>query len=239
MSSKTKDLGEHDPVIGTAGRLAIFIWSLTLVLFAPADRSFLAGSLALFTNAFLYPRAVKRLLRWRWLVFAGLLILPSMLWVGEADLNVLGLPVSSSGLEAGLQMVLRALTIILAVDGFSATVDIAEVAGLVERIGFPGLGFSIGVAMNILPALRTSSQNTWRSLQMRGGFRRQRWRGLQLLLVTVIANALRRAEEIALAAEVRGFSPERSRSLPISSGSLDLYLVVGLMLLWLLFIVVL
>jgi energy-coupling factor transporter transmembrane protein EcfT len=232
-SPKTTAVSGRTPGIGTTGRLAIFIWSLALVLVSPADRLFPAAGLALLANAFLHPPAVKRLLSWRWLVFAVLLVLPSMLWGNEADLMILGLPVSSAGLAAGLQMVLRALTVILAVDGFSATVNIAEVAGLLERIGFPGLGFSIGVAMNLLPALRKSSQNTWRSLQMRGGLRRQRWRGLQLLLVTVVANALRRAEEIALAAEVRGFSPERSRAMAIRVGSFDPYIAVGLLFLWL------
>jgi energy-coupling factor transporter transmembrane protein EcfT len=87
--------------------------------------------------------------------------------------------------------------------------------------------------MNLLPALRKSSQNTWCSLQLRGGFRRQRWRGLQLLLVTVVVNALRRAEEIALAAEVRAFSPERSRAMAIEIGSLDGYIGAGLLFLWL------
>jgi energy-coupling factor transporter transmembrane protein EcfT len=232
-SPKTRAVGDRAPGIGTAGRLAIFVWSLAVVLFSPADRLFLAGGLALVANAVLHPPAVKRLLRWRWLVFACLLVLPSMLWGDEADLMILGLSISSSGLTAGLHMALRGLTVILAVDGFSATVDIAEVAGLLERIGFPGLGFSIGVAMNLLPALRKSSQNTWRSLQMRGGFRRQRWRGLQLLLVTVVVNALRRAEEIALAAEVRAFSPERSRAMAIEIGSLDGYIGAGLLFLWL------
>lgn len=231
--AQTKTVGGRVAGIGTAGRLAIFAWSLALVLFSPADRLFAAAGLALLANAALHPPAVKRLMRCRWLVFAGLLVLPSMLWVDGADGMVLGVPVSSAGLAAGLQMVLRGLTVIVAVDGFSTTVDIAEVAGLLERIGFPGLGFSIGVAMNLLPALRKSSQNTWRSLQMRGGFRRQRWRGLQLLLVTVVVNALRRAEEIALAAEVRGFSPERSRAMAIRVGSYDLYIAAGLLVLWL------
>ena len=40
-------------------------------------------------------------------------------------------------------------------------------------------------------------------------------RGLRLLAVTITAGALSRAEEIALAAEVRAFSPEHARSLHI------------------------
>jgi energy-coupling factor transporter transmembrane protein EcfT len=232
-SSGTKDAAARKPLIGTAGRLAIFIWSLVLVMFAPPERLFLTASIVLLVNILLYPPAAKRLFRWRWLLFACLLILPSMLWVGEVDHVILGVSVSSSGFVTGLHMVLRAFVVIVAVDGFSSSVDIAEVAGLFERVGMPGLGFSMGVAVNLLPALRKSSQNTWHSLRMRGGFRRQWWRGLQLLLVTVLANALRRAEEIALAAEVRAFSPERSRALAIKIGTLDAYIVAVLLFSWL------
>jgi energy-coupling factor transporter transmembrane protein EcfT len=56
---------------------------------------------------------------------------------------------------------------------------------------------------------------------MRGGFRHQRGRALQLLLVTVVSNALRRAEETALAAEARAFDPQRASHLTISHGRYD------------------
>ena len=219
-------------LIGTAGRLAILVWSFALVLAVPDGRLSLAAGLALAVNIALYPAAVKRLLRWRWLIFAGLLVVPSMLWVGETDQVLFGIPISSSGLQAGLHMLLRALVVILAVDGFSSVVDITEVVGLLERVGMPGLGFSMGVAVNLLPALRTSSQNVWRSLRMRGGFRRQWWRGLQYLLVTVVSNALRRAEEISLAAEVRGFSPERSRAPSLKVGAFDRAIFFVALLCW-------
>jgi energy-coupling factor transporter transmembrane protein EcfT len=47
------------------------------------------------------------------------------------------------------------------------------------------------------------------------------------LAVTVIAGALSRAEEIALAAEARAYSPERSRSMPIRIGKWD-WAILGL-----------
>jgi len=100
-------------------------------------------------------------------------------------------------------------------------VDIVALAGLLERFGLHGLGFSMGVALNLLPALQQSSTHAWYSLKMRGGLRKQRWRGLQLLAITVVTNALRRAEEIALAAEARAFSPEKSRAMPIKYGNWD------------------
>jgi energy-coupling factor transporter transmembrane protein EcfT len=107
------------------------------------------------------------------------------------------------------------------VQGLTAAIDISSLAGLFERLGLHGLGFSMGVALNLLPALQQSASHAWHSLKMRGGLRRKRWRGVQLLAVTVVTNALRRAEEVALAAEARGFSPEHSRALPIKTGYLD------------------
>jgi len=116
---------------------------------------------------------------------------------------------------------LRILVVLVAVHGLTGSVDIASIAGLLERAGLHGLGFSVGVAINLLPALQQSALNAWRSLKMRGGFRKQRWRGLRLLAVTVITGALSRAEEIALAAEARAFSPERARSMPVKTGKWD------------------
>ena len=116
-------------------------------------------------------------------------------------------------------MTLRAMVILLAADGFSASVNISEVAGMLERGGLHGLGFSLGVASNLLPDLRRSSTAAWHSLRMRGGLRGRRGlRGLQLMLLAMMTNALRRSEDIVLAAEVRAFQPERSRCIPIRVG---------------------
>lgn len=214
-------------MLGTPGRLAIFLWSLLLVILAQEAWLLAAAGIALLVNGLLYPASIKRLFRWRWFLFAVLIMLPNLLWIGEMDLAFLGIPVSGTGLLIGLQMILRAVVVIIAVDGFSTSVDITEVAGLFERVGLSGLGFSMGVAVNMLPALRRSSQCAWRSLSMRGGLRRQWWRGIRYLLVTIVASALRRAEEIALSAEVRAYSPGISQPQPVTKGTYDL-LVIGL-----------
>jgi energy-coupling factor transporter transmembrane protein EcfT len=229
----TRQETERPHYLGTPGRLAILIWSLAMVLLVPADRVFVSALLAFVGNSLLYPGALRKLTRPYWLIFAGLLVLPSLIWAGEPYFDLLGLPLSHPGAMMGLGMLARAAVVILAVEGFSKAVDISEVAGLFERLGLPGLGFSVGVAVNLLPLLRHSGQCAWHTLRMRGGFRRQWWRGLRLLLVTVVANALRRAEEIALAAEVRAFSPGRSPTLPLRKGALDGAMIVPLLVCWL------
>jgi energy-coupling factor transporter transmembrane protein EcfT len=55
--------------------------------------------------------------------------------------------------------------------------------------------------------------------------RAQWWRGLQLLLLTILTNALRRSEDIVLAAEARAFRPDHSRAAPLRIGRLDWWLI--------------
>lgn len=218
------------PLIGSLGHLSIFLWALGMVLLPSLSKGIV---LALFTLGILivaYPTALQRLARPRWLVIFGILFIINLFFgVTEQspDLTILGISFSSENILNSIQMVLRAAVILLAADGLSSSVNIVEVAGIFERGGMRGLGFSIGVATNLLPDLRQSGMNAWHSLRMRGGFRAQWWRGLQLLVVTVLSNALRHAEQIVLAAEMRAFRPELSRNIPLRIGALDGWLVAG------------
>jgi energy-coupling factor transporter transmembrane protein EcfT len=207
--------------IGTTGHLAILGWSLAMVMLVPAHRIHWAAVLCVGVAVVVYPLSLRRLLRPRWLMLMALMAVPPMLLVGEVDTTILGIGVSSEGVQAGIQIAVRFVVVLVAVDGFTSAVDVAAIAGLLERFGLQGLGFCIGVALNLLPALQESALHATHSLRMRGGLRHQRWRAIRLLLVTIVSNALRRAEEIALAAEARAFCPECARPMPIQVGRLD------------------
>ena len=224
--------------LGTIGYLVIFVWSLGMVMLAPARHLLLAGGLCFLVAAVVYPRSFKRLVRPRWLVLIVLLAIPPLFFLGDLDRSLWGIPYSSLGLVSSTQIMLRIVVVLVSVDGFTNSVDIASIAGLLERFGLHGLGFSMGVALNLLPSLQTAAINTWHSLWMRGGLRAQRWRGIRLLLLTIITNALRRTEEIALAAEGRAFCPEQTRAMPLRSGSLDRVVAVGAVILTLVFFLV-
>jgi energy-coupling factor transporter transmembrane protein EcfT len=214
-------------LVGPAGYLALLLGSVGLILVAPFGRLWLAAGLCLAANGLFHPGSLRRLAAGRWLAMLGGLVLANALWLGPADQALGPLAYSGEGLRAGLQMAVRALVVMVAVDGFAGAVDVGQVAGLFERAGLRGLGFAVGVAFNLLPSLRRSGRCAWHSLWMRGGLRQQRWRALRLLLVTVVANALRRAEDIALAAEARGFAPERCRAAPLPAGRLDWLVGLG------------
>jgi len=207
--------------LGTVGYLAVAICSVIAVLITPAQRLPLVAAGWLVVAFLLYRGALRRLLGLRWVVMIVLLALPTLFLVGDLDRTLFGIRYSTEGVAAAMQIALRMLVVLAAIQGLNSKVDIASVAGLLERAGMRGLGFSMGVALNLLPALLQSAQNSWRSLRMRGGLRKRRRRALLLLAVTIATGALSRSEEIGLAAEARAFSPERARSIPVKVGKGD------------------
>jgi energy-coupling factor transporter transmembrane protein EcfT len=227
------------PRLGAIGYLAIFAGSLAAVMAAQVEYLPWAAGGCLLVALLAYPRAFRSVMRLRWLVMIGLLALPPMFLVGELDRHLAGVPYSSEGLLSAIQIIVRILVVLVSVQGLTSSIDISSVAGLLEHAGLHGLGFSVGVALNLLPALQQSAQNAWRSMWMRGGLRKQRLRSLRLLAVTIAAGALSRAEEIALAAEARAFVPERARSLPIKIGKWDWAVLAASAIMVLLFLSVL
>ncbi len=216
--------------LGVVGRVSVLLGALAGVMLAsPRQLPWVAALAALLLLlTFRYP-SLARLLHPRRLLFLALLALPPLFFLGARDRALGPLPYSSQGLTAALQITLRFVVALMAVEGFASTVEISELAGLFEALGLKGLGFSLGVAFNLLPALQESSRVTWQALRMRGGLRRQKRRAAVYLLTTIFASALRRAEEIALAAEARAFSPERARPWPLTLRPADKWAAAGVL----------
>jgi len=207
--------------LGTAGHLSLLLWSLASVFLVDAPRTGLAALIVLVTLGIIYPCALRRALRPRWLLLVGFMALPSLFLPGPPAVTLGPVSLSADGLQMGLRVAARALVILVAVDSFTAAVDVTEIAALFERAGLNGVGFALGVALNLLPILRDTATTTWHSLRMRGGFRRQRLRSVRFYLVTVVSSAIRRAGEIALAAEARAFSPGCQRPGPLRISAYD------------------
>ncbi|MDZ7844421.1 MAG: energy-coupling factor transporter transmembrane component T [Anaerolineales bacterium] len=207
--------------LGTVGHLGIFSWALGMVMLTPGKLILYAAGFCLLVLFLIYPGIWRRLLAGRRLILLALLSVPPVFFLGDVDLSFLGVGFSSTGVQAALQITSRFLVVIGALEGLTANVEIAALAGILERLGLKGLGFSMGVALNIMPCLKRSCTQTWRCLKMRGGLRRKWWRGIRLFALTTISNALLRAEEIALAAESRAFSPEKTRPLPLLVSTWD------------------
>ncbi len=229
-------MGEHNRTpsgarsgarLGTRGYLFVFLWLMIVTMIAPAARLPWVATCAIMVTIAVFRIDPRRLLGWRRLVLFALLLVPPMFFFGELDRSLFGIPYSSEGLSVSFAIFLRMLVFLSAAQGLASVVDCTAMAGSLERLGLHGLGFALGVAFNMLPSLEMSSRNMWRALRMRGGLRRQWPKGLRLLTVTVLVSALRHAEEVAIAAEARAFSPDQARPLPITAGRFDRWAVAA------------
>jgi len=201
--------------LGTPGYLICLLFSLVVATLAQGWRSAVACGLGLVLAAVFYPAGLRPLASRRMWLFLALLMVPSALFLGPGDWVVGPLTLSREGLAAGLQMALRATIILVTVTGFAATVPVGDLAGLMERAGLKGLGFALGVAVNMLPTVQETVTNAYQALRLRGGFRRQRLQAVRFLLVTVVVNSLRHADDIVNAAEARAFAADRVWLRPI------------------------
>ena len=224
MPSDETDAPSDDQrkAFGIWGYLFFFLWAIALAIVAQGSRVILVLASAIIFSLFFCEDAFREMHRWRfWLLIASALLI-SPLAIGERDISLLGIWVSREGFWTGLWMALRAITIALAANAFASLVSVAEMAQLLEKVGLKGLGFAIGVALNMLPAIREAAGNNFNAMKLRGGFRRHRFKALKMLFVAIIVNSLQHADQVVDAAEMRAFSVEGCELSPhMGTESLD------------------
>ncbi len=141
---------------------------------------------------------------WRWSLVLGALLLAPWLLAGEGGKGV--------GFLLGLQMALRATAVLVAAHLFASAVSVADLTALFEGLGARGVGFAVGVAFNLLPTVQEMARTTYHAMRLRGAFRRPGLRAARLFFVTLVAGALRHADEVVAAAEARAFDPASARA---------------------------
>lgn len=154
-------------------------------------------------------RRVLRGLRSRWfLIFAVFLVVPLAFIGGPRTWELApGISLSPAGLELGLGMLGRSVVLWMSAATVVASLSLAEWSAIFERLGLKGLGFSVGVAFHMLPTVLASAGDAWHALRMRGGLAAYGREAPQLVLTTVVSGALRHVDEIAAAAQARGYDP--------------------------------
>jgi energy-coupling factor transporter transmembrane protein EcfT len=218
------------------GYLVFLLWTLLLVGLLPDQRvTLLLGSVLLFA-LLAGGDGLRPLRRPRfWILILSALALGPLV-LGEADgksapsVLVWGwLHLSRDGFWMGVWMALRALCLSVAFSVALTALSVSKMARLFETVGLKGLGFALGVALNLLPILRDTSEAAYQTLRLRGGFRRRPWQALKLFLVTVIANALRHSDDVVNAAAARAFEPTVRRGEPVRFQRADGLLAVALL----------
>lgn len=197
----------------SGGDIAVisFAYSIVLAIVCRGWELVAALAVCLMLAALVYPGGVRVLARRRTWMLLAMIVVSSTL-VGPDPAWTLGpFGLSLQGAMNGVNMVGRAVIMIVAVLGLVSTVPIDRIGSVLERVGLHGLGFAVGVAFNLLPLIERSLVTSWYAMRLRAGLRRP-VTAARLLLVAAVTSSLRCADEVVLAAEARAFDPRATRA---------------------------
>jgi len=136
------------------------------------------------------------------------------------------LEVSLEGLQRGFFYSIRLILVVMASSLLTLSTSSVEITYALDRLfrplkplGFPAQEFSLmlAVSLRFLPVLLEELEKLIIAQKMRGanftkGSYSSRINAFMSLLIPLFQNALDRADQLALAMEVRGFDPDRKRS---------------------------
>ena len=167
---------------------ALAVACVALQLPGRLDLSALALALWLSALAWADRDALRPLWRPRFLAWSAALALLAGLLLGEPDLDLLGLPLSSAGLAAGALMLVRG-GLILGLTGWLARRIVARARrGLTPT---STLGAAVATAVELMPALLVELGATW-AARPRG----RRLRALESVAVSALSRAVSLAEAL-------------------------------------------
>ncbi len=197
------------PVTKLAGLVAFVV--AAFVVDAPAVLLPLSvGIFALIVPAGALPN-VRRLRLMFVLVFVFTLVVWTFFYRGV-------LAPSRAGFLFGLSTAIRLDTFLAAGLLFLTTTRVEEVAYALGRLGVPhAVGFTLTLAFRLVPvffdaALAVLQAQRCRGLELHRGGLVRRLRRFVPVLVPVLIGALRRADRMAMALELRGFNSGRPRT---------------------------
>lgn len=145
-----------------------------------------------------------------WTFFGGRIVAP-----GERV--PLGVP-TQAGFDLGLSTAVRLATFLAAGLVFLTTTRIEEVAYALGRVGVPyKVGFTLMLAFRLVPVFFDAALSVVQAQRCRGlpfdrGGPLTRLRRFVPVIVPVLVGALRRADRMAMALELRGFNSGRPRT---------------------------
>jgi len=146
--------------------------------------------------------------RIRFWIFILLPVLTGAFFIGEKNLNIVTLRISSEGILEGIQMSGRALCLLFSFSIVLSKITTGKIIGFFERYGLKGMGFALGVASNTLATITQNSSLVYHTLRLRGGFRKRPIKSFSLFVVVVISSSIRHADDIVHAAMTRGFNTD-------------------------------
>ncbi len=193
------------------GYLLFTLWGVVLTLVSGGWRLMALLVLELLFGLAWSPAGLRPLRRLRFWVFIATALALGPFLTPQAGLRLDAVSWSRSGMSLGLDMAGRALSLTLAFSVGLSALSLSDLVALFDRLRLRGLGFALGVAMNLLKNLQEMATVTYETIRLRGGLRRPLV-ALRLFLVTLVSNTLRYGDQIVSAAAVRAFDPNSDGS---------------------------
>jgi energy-coupling factor transport system permease protein len=203
--------GRH-PVAKLAAMIMVFVAAFLL-----DDPMFIAPLTALVLVATVAAGAVPNLWRLRWIV-VPVFVFTLAIWALFYPVPASGVAARGEALRFGLGMALKLETFLAAGLLFLATTTVEEFAIALRALGVPyRVGFVVTLAFRLVPvflesALTVVDAQRCRGLDFTRGRVHQRIARYVPVIVPVFIGGLRRADQMAFALEVRGFSSGRVRT---------------------------
>jgi len=140
--------------------------------------------------------------------------------------KIFGLAGTQEGLEKGIFFSLRVLTILLASSLLTLSTSSVEITYALDkllkpfkRFGFPAEEFALmmSISLRFIPVLFEELKKIRRAQEARGaslkrGNLSKKARVIQSLMIPLLQSSMQRADQLAIAMEVRGFDPQRERT---------------------------
>ncbi|GEN55154.1 energy-coupling factor transporter transmembrane component T family protein [Halobacillus faecis] len=232
-------------------KIAIIFFYVVIVFFANSVMSY--GVLALFAvgSALLSRVPFRYIMKglkpvWFLIVFTFLLHL-IVTREGDVMFSILGWDVYREGLVQGGAISLRFFLLILVTSLLTLTTTpieitdaIEELLGPLKKVKFPvhELALMMSISLRFIPTLmqeteKISKAQASRGVDFRTGALKDRVKAIVPLLVPLFVSAFKRAEELAMAMEARGYQGGEGRTklreLRISKLDISLYVLFGLL----------
>lgn len=194
----------------TRRRLLALVAVAAVALQFPGNLPLSAGALTLWLGALALGsrETLAKIWRPRWWAATLVVALLAGWLLGEHDLELAGVPLSSTGLTAGALMVIRAALLLSLAAWASAQVDEAGLRRAFARIGLPSLGGALGAALRLLPEMQARWGAARAAARASGS---GRLAGLRAVLDTVVWETVVVAEESARDGEAAA-PPNRQES---------------------------
>ncbi len=118
-------------------------------------------TLAMISGVIIDLKALRPLLRWKFLFFLGILVFGTPLFIGSRQSSFLGIPYSADILRMSANMALRSVIILMAIKIFTNHISIEQMSNWLKRVRLKNFSEVFATSMKMMPKVKEISLQTF------------------------------------------------------------------------------